>query len=261
MKLPNGYGSVTKMSGKRRNPWVVRKTDGYILDPEKGTKKQNYIIIGYALKYDICNKDYSTYVDVAKYKDRNPNKLDRNKFSKEEVERVWTMQEDPYYQIVLMLLYNGCRIREFLDLKKENVHLEEQYFDVISSKTENGIRKVPIPDRLLPFYQGWYDRHPECEYLLSTPDGKHFLYRNYKDSYFTTIMEQIGINWSPHCTRHTTISMMKEHSIDETTIKKIVGHSGAMTLTERVYTHLDVRILIDAVNKIVEDRENGEEGI
>ena len=125
MKLPNGYGSVTKMSGKRRNPWVVRKTDGYILDPEKGTKKQNYIIIGYALKYDICNKDYSTYVDVAKYKDRNPNKLDRNKFNKEEVERVWTMQEDPYYQIVLMLLYNGCRISEFLDLKKENVHLED----------------------------------------------------------------------------------------------------------------------------------------
>lgn len=34
-----------------------------------------------------------------------------------------------------------------------------------------------------------------------------------------------------------------------------------MTLTERVYTHLDVRILIDVVNKIVEDRENGEEGI
>ena len=77
------------------------------------------------MKYDICNKDYSTYVDVAKYKDRNPNKLDRNKFSKEEVERVWTMQEDPYYQIVLMLLYNGCRISEFLDLKKENVHLED----------------------------------------------------------------------------------------------------------------------------------------
>ena len=45
--------------------------------------------------------------------------------------------------------------------------------------------------------------------------------------------------------------MMKEHSIDETTIKKIVGHSGAMTLTERVYTHLDILVLIDAINKIV----------
>ena len=62
--------------------------------------------------------------------------------------------------------------------------------------------KVPIPGKLLPFYQEWYDRHPECEYLLSTPDGKHFLYRNYKDSYYITIMEQIGIKWSPYCNLH-----------------------------------------------------------
>lgn len=45
------------------------------------------------------------------------------------------MQENKYYQIILMLLYNGVRISEFLNLKKENVHLDEQYFDVISSKT------------------------------------------------------------------------------------------------------------------------------
>ena len=37
------------------------------------------------------------------------------------------MKEDKYYQIILMLLYNGTRISEFLDLKKENVHLDEQY--------------------------------------------------------------------------------------------------------------------------------------
>ena len=24
MKLPNGYGSVVKLKGKRRNPWAVR---------------------------------------------------------------------------------------------------------------------------------------------------------------------------------------------------------------------------------------------
>ena len=61
MKLPNGYGSVTKMSGKRRNPWVVRKTDGYELDPEKGTKKQKYIIIGYAPTKAECLKMLTDY--------------------------------------------------------------------------------------------------------------------------------------------------------------------------------------------------------
>lgn len=94
------------------------------------------------------------------------------------------MQENKYYQIILMLLYNGVRISEFLNLKKENVHLDEQYFDVISSKTENGIRKVPIADKLLPFYRAWYESCPGSSYLLHTEDGKKFTYRNYYDSYW-----------------------------------------------------------------------------
>lgn len=29
MRLPNGYGSVYKLSGNRRKPWVARKTIGF----------------------------------------------------------------------------------------------------------------------------------------------------------------------------------------------------------------------------------------
>ncbi len=38
-KLPNGYGSVYKLSGNRRKPWVAAKTFGWILDEEK--ERQN----------------------------------------------------------------------------------------------------------------------------------------------------------------------------------------------------------------------------
>ena len=48
MKLPNGYGSVVKLSGKRRKPYMVRKTTGYRIDPVKDKKIAEYIIIGYA---------------------------------------------------------------------------------------------------------------------------------------------------------------------------------------------------------------------
>ena len=161
----------------------------------------------FALKNDICNKDYSTFVEITQYKDRNPNKHTRTKFTKEEVAKVWTMKEDKYYQIILMLLYNGTRISEFLDLKKENVHLEKQYFDVI-------------------------------------------------DSYWTPLVEQIGIDRTPHCTRHTCISMLSEAGVQDTTIKKIVEHSGAMTLTEKVYTHLDMQVLVDAINKTLENEDS-----
>lgn len=32
----------------------------------------------YAMKNDICNKDYSKYVDIAKYSNKNPNSVEEN---------------------------------------------------------------------------------------------------------------------------------------------------------------------------------------
>ena len=203
----------------------------------------------YAMKNDICNKDYFEYVDIQRYKDRNPDKRDHNKFTREEVNRLWEFKDQPYYQIVLMLIYTGCRISELLALKKENVNLKEQYFDVIASKTENGIRRVPIADKILPMFKTWYKGSP-CEYLLYCPSGTGFDYRNYYDSYWTPVMESLGFDHKPHDTRHTCVSMLAEAQVEPTMIKKIVGHSGAMTLTERVYTHLDVKVLLEAINKI-----------
>ena len=45
IKLPNGFGNVSKLSGNRRKPWRARKTDGWeIVD---GQVKQKYITVGY----------------------------------------------------------------------------------------------------------------------------------------------------------------------------------------------------------------------
>lgn len=351
IKLPNSYGSVTKLSGKRRKPFMVRKTAGWSINPDTNKEVQKYIVIGYAatraeglamladynknpydtraakitfeelyndwskekyptistsnvhsytasfntcealhnrvfkdiklndlqtvidnsgknyptlrkikilmnqlydyaIKNDICGKDYSEFVNIIKFKDRNPNKHERCRLSDEDIKMIWDMKDDRYYQIVLMLIYNGCRVSELLDLKKENVHLDEQYFDVIASKTSNGIRKVPIADKVLPFYKAWFGACPDCEYLIHTPEGKHFDYRNYYDSYFTPLMKQLGMDYTPHFCRHTCASLLAEAEITPTIQKLILGHSGAMNLTEKVYTHLDVKSLVNAINKI-----------
>lgn len=149
-----------------------------------------------------------------------------------------------------MLIYNGVRVSELLDLKKENVHLEERYFDVVDSKTANGIRKVPIAAKVLPFYEGWYNDCSSCEYLIHTMDSEHFTYHNYYNNFFKPLLNRLHIDRTPHCCRHTTISMMADAHIDQTIIKKIVGHAGAMSLTERVYTHLDINELIEAIDQI-----------
>lgn len=47
MKLANGMGSVYKQGGKRRNPWIARKTKGWEFDEATGRTKQRYLTIGY----------------------------------------------------------------------------------------------------------------------------------------------------------------------------------------------------------------------
>lgn len=349
MKLANGIGTVYKLSGKRRNPYIVRKTVGWEIDTKTEKVKQKLITIGYAptrakglemlmnynqnpydvnvakttfsnvyekwsaekfptistsnvngykasyscceilynrifkdlklsdlqyvidscgknyptlrklkvlfnqlynyaMKYEICNKDYSEYIDISKYKEKNPNKTDRTPFSKEEIELLWTQKNNEFVQIVLMLIYSGVRVSELLDLKRENVNLEEHCFDVIASKTDNGIRKVPIANKVYDFYKKWYN--VGNKYLLYTADGKKLSYRNYYDSYWKPVMELINSDHKPHDTRHTCISLLSEKEISPTLIKKIVGHSGAMSLTEKIYTHTNIQELLNAINKI-----------
>lgn len=48
MKMANGVGTVYKLSGNRRNPYIVRKTVGWEIDEKTGKYKQVYVTIGYA---------------------------------------------------------------------------------------------------------------------------------------------------------------------------------------------------------------------
>ena len=352
MKLPNNYGSVYKLSGNRRRPYIVQKTTGWEIDSDTGKVRQIKKVIGYAktkaeglkmlaeynsspydieasrktfadvyedwsrqkfptisnsnakaysasyacceklkdkafkdirvqdmqevvdtcgknyptlrklkvlfsqmysfaMQRDLCCKDYSQFVDILRYKDKNPNKRSRDRISADDIRKMWEVSENRNVQIVLMLIYSGVRVSELLDLKKENVNLDEQYFDVVKSKTEAGIRRVPIADKVLPMFHWWYE-NSRCEYLLCTNEGEHFTYRNYYDSYWRPVIQLLEMDEkiTPHFTRHTCISMLAEANVAPTTIKKIVGHSGAMSLTESVYTHLDVTVLLEAINKI-----------
>ena len=162
---------------------------------------------------------------------------------------MWDVKDtNVYYTVILMLIYSGCRIGEMLDLKKENVNLEERYFKIVESKTEAGIRTAPIAEKIYPFFEYWYNLN-DCEYLLSTPDGKHFKYRNYYDSYWTPLVAPLGMEHRPHDTRHTCISMLTVAGVSDKVIKKIVGHKG-QSVTEVVYTHFEIEELIDAINRI-----------
>lgn len=256
----NGYKAAYNLCDHLKNMRMVDiKLDHLqkcVDESGKNTPTLKKLKILWGLMWDYCvmheilpndKRAMIKYVDITKA--GNPNSYNRKPFTDEEVEEIWKYKdENIYYTVILMLIYSGCRISELLNLKKVNINLEEKWFYVTASKTQAGIRKVPISDKILPFFKYWYNKN-NCEYLLSTPEGKHFQYRNYYDAYWKPLVNDLSIFHRPHDTRHTCISLLASKSIDERLIKKIVGHKG-QSITETVYTHFQIDELLEAINKI-----------
>lgn len=83
MKMANGMGSVYKLSGKRRNPWIARKTKGWDLDEATGKAKQLYITIGY---FPTRQEALTALVNY----NNNPYDIETNTITFEEVYERWS---------------------------------------------------------------------------------------------------------------------------------------------------------------------------
>ena len=209
-------------------------------------------LYGYAVPRKLTDRDYSEAVDIGKYKAKNPNKRNRTAFSADEIAKIKAVDNTDVARTVLMLIYSGMRIGELLNLKKCDCHLDEQYIDVVAAKTASGIRKVPIADKTLAYWQRFYNKL-DSEYLVSM-DGRDFHdkkgYTAYKDTYWAPFMDTLEFGKRDiHETRHTCSTMLHEAEIYEPKINRILGHSGKTT-AENVYTHLDIADLLEAINRI-----------
>lgn len=110
-------------------------------------------------------------------------------------------------------------------------------------------KKLNFMGNELAMFREWYESS-KGPYVFHTKEGEHFLYRNYYDSYFNPFMERFGYDQTPHCCRHTCISLLAEAKVSPTYQKLIVGHKGAMSITESVYTHIDMKELVKAIDSM-----------
>lgn len=311
MRLPNGYGSVYKLKGPRRKPWVARKTVGsnekghpeyyyvgyfetradamdalalfnHAPNAQKATFKEVYelwwedaspklktavkatyvsvkerlnplmkmrmqsiklsdmealtkketkavgnnirVVLGhvfdYAVHHELITADRRELVRHVQLSDREGTKVQRRVFSTEEMAKITEPE-------LTILLYTGLRVGELIALEADDIHLNERFFQVKKSKTEAGVRVVPIAEKIVPLFA-----------CLPTQ----------YDYYAIKKMAQ-KYGHLPHDTRHTFISRMADLGIDERVTKAIVGHAGS-GITETVYTHIDLSVLKNAVNKL-----------
>lgn len=214
----------------------------------------------YAVMQDIISKDRdkTEFIDIGEKEESTLH----YKFTNKEIEALWKWSANEYVQVILMMIYAGTRPSELFDLKKEDVHIDEEYFVVIDGKNVNAKRRVPIHKKTMPFYKHWMSK--DDEYLITKTNGGKFNmqtgHRTFMDSYWIPILKHIGIyeykaedgtiqEHRPHDTRHTFTSMWKEKKLDETFRRKIQGHSGK-GIGEQVYTHIDMEKLKAELNQL-----------
>lgn len=198
-------------------------------------------LYGYALKNDICEKDYSQFVEIPT-KEKTGEKVP---FTSAEVATLWENLDEPFVDLVLILLYTGMRISELIEMKIENVHLADRHM-IGGVKTAAGKNRIiPIHSEILPLVKAQYS--PNKKYLFQSVRGNKLQYNYFAAKKFAPLMDKLGMSHTLHETRHTFISQADRVGFNPTILKKIVGHAhGDITVH---YTHKDVAEILAEIDK------------
>lgn len=197
----------------------------------------------YAMANDIVFKNYSEYVDIGE----GGNDSKRVPFTAEEIDRLWLcVNEMPYVDTILIMIYTGWRVGELLQLKIEDIDTKEWVMKG-GIKTEAGKnRLVPVHERIRPLVKRLADK--KGTYLIKTPEGGEPLkYHCYLDRIFADICIELDMDHRPYDCRHTFATLMDNAGANKLCIKRIMGHASA-DITDKVYTHKDLSELRKAID-------------
>lgn len=216
----------------------------------------------YAMSFDVIEKNYAEFITL-------PAKPDEEKeiFSESQIKILEkeAAEGDFTAKLVVILNYTGWRISEFLGLKVEDYDAENKTFTG-GLKTEAGKNRV-VP--IHPHIQGYVDelvamggpqlvcrkdekgRAPNKRIELAPITSNYF-----RNKMFYPLMERLGFktskgeDFTPHVTRHTFASACRKQGIDPLVTKRLMGHAKNNDVTEDVYTHVDLDMLVKAINAV-----------
>ena len=187
--------------------------------------------MNYAIRYDVIQPERIVILDYIDLTSSTPvKKIERKVFTDEEIQKLIKM-DDEMANLLLFLIYTGLRAGEFCSLTDSSID-EDMVLHIGKAKTAAGIRSIPLSDK--------------AQKLAPVP---HFDSYEYLKYYFTTWREKHGFNHTLHDTRHTCASLLANAGVDKRIVQAILGHKGK-DVTDKVYTHISIEVMREALNKI-----------
>ncbi len=163
-----------------------------------------------------------------------------------DLKKLWDDKENNIAQLILIMCYTGMRPGELLQIKKENIFLDEKYM-IGGIKTQSSKNRViPISSGIMPFISSMYQSNKK--YLVEY-NGKNICYVTLKKYIRQYTEDNLSIPYLPHDGRHTFATLAKAAQIDMLHIKLIMGHK-VQDITESVYIHTDNQALIASSEKV-----------
>ena len=170
-----------------------------------------------------------------------------------------------YYDELIILLGTGLRISEFCGLTDSDIDFENrtinvdhqlQYsgkksYRVETPKTENGIRKIPMSDRVLKALQRVIQSRRKSTFKVDGYTGFLFLTRNETpqncinydimfrklvEKYNSSHKEPLPTVTTPHTLRHTFCTNMANAGMNSKALQYLMGHAN-ITMTLNYYAH------------------------
>jgi integrase len=166
-----------------------------------------------------------------------------------EVELLNELRTEHARAIVTTALNTGMRLKEILDLTKDNVDFRKGIIHVTHTKNWE-IRDIPMNEKLTKVLKEVIDRDPKSSYVFTSPKtGKP--YTSIKTT-FEKAVKRIGLpGFRFHDLRHTWCSRMCELGVDEATIMEIGGWKTRSMINRYAHPSMEhKREVLERLNKV-----------
>lgn len=194
----------------------------------------------YALKYEILDKNIIDLVETESLESKS-----HDPFTPKQIKEILEYDKHDMIYTLKIMLYTGVRIAELLELRNENVFLDDGYM-IGGLKTAAGKdRIIPIHDEIKLLIKKLHD--PKNKYLIVDHRKHQISYRYFLMYIWDPIKKDLGFPQTPHSTRHTFVTNALKCGSDRHLIQKIVGHKGDITSR---YDHNDIAQLKLEINKL-----------
>lgn len=197
-----------------------------------------------AIEQDIVAKNYADFVKVNGKETAKKSKIP---FTKNQIKLLWeNLGKINGLDLFLIMIYTGVRPSELLDIKSEHIDLSARFIDLRGTKTPAARRMVPINKKIIPLLENRLGGQYICRHANN---GRRFSYSFFLQYIWNPAIEDLEFEeLTPHCCRHTAVSLLVDAGVDDRLIKKIVGHAGGDVTAG--YTHAFLESLLDAIDRI-----------